>query len=126
MILAVAHGAFGKEGQAFSFHSNAGAVPVVFDHKSTKRQFSLTPELAFNDTQALEAIEAFIAYLWAGPRAPARSYIQESDLPLILPMASDGRYAAAMATVDDMEAFIRRLMHQFDASSNMDWALMNE
>lgn len=63
----MAHGAFGKEGEAFSFHSRAGAVPVVLDRKPTRRQFSLTPELAFKGDQALTAIEEFIAYLWARP-----------------------------------------------------------
>jgi hypothetical protein len=117
----MAHGAFGKDGQAFSFHSNAGAVPVALDHRTTKSQFSLTPELAFDDKEALAAIETFIAYLWSGRRQPARLYIQETDLPLILPMASDGTYTAAMATVDDMNAFVERLMKEADASANMDW-----
>ncbi|WP_454649216.1 hypothetical protein [Bradyrhizobium liaoningense] len=121
----MAHGAFGKEGQAFSFHSNAGAVPVALDHRTTKSRFSLTPELAFDDTEALAAIESFIAYLWSGQREPARLYIQETDLPLILPMASDGTYAAAMTTVDDMNAFVDRLMRKSDAATNMDWWLVD-
>jgi hypothetical protein len=29
----VAHGAFGKDGQAFDFHSSAGAVPVRLPHQ---------------------------------------------------------------------------------------------
>jgi len=117
----MAHGAFGKESQAFSFHSNAGAVPVALDHSATKSQFSLTPELAFDDKEALVTIENFIAYLWSGQREPARIYIQESDLPLILPMASDGTYTAAMATVGDMKIFVDRLMRESDAAANMDW-----
>ena len=121
----MAHGAFGKEGQAFSFHSNAGAVPVTLEHRTTKSQFSLTPELAFDDKEALAAIENFIAYLWSGQREPARIYIQETDLPLILPMASDGTYAAAMATVDDMNVFVDRLMRKSDAAANMDWWLVD-
>jgi hypothetical protein len=82
----VAHGAFGKEGEAFSFHSAAGAGPVAFDHKPTKFRLSLTPELAFDNQQALLTIEKFISYLWSGQREPAKLYIQESDLPLILPI----------------------------------------
>jgi hypothetical protein len=117
----MAHGAFGKEGQAFSFHSNAGAVPVALEYRTTKSQFSLTPELGFDDEEALATIEKFIVYLWSGPREPARIYIQESDLPLILPMASNGTYGAAMATVDDMNAFVERLMKEADAAANMDW-----
>lgn len=117
----MAHGAFGKESEAFSFHSSVGAVPVVLDHRTTKPRFSLTPELAFGDKEALATIEKFIAYLWSGRREPAKIYIQESDLPSILPMASDGAYAAAMATVDDMNAFVERLMKEADAAANMDW-----
>lgn len=117
----MAHGAFGKEGEAFSFHSNAGAVPVAFDHRTTRSRFSLTPELAFDDKDALATIENFITYLWSGKREPARLYILESDLPLILPMASDGTYAAAMATVDDMNTFVNSLMRKFDAAANMNW-----
>jgi hypothetical protein len=120
----VAHGAFGKEGEAFSFHSSAGAVPVALDHKPAKFRLSLTPELAFDDQQALLTIEKFIAYMWSGQREPAKIYIQESDLPLILPMASDGRYAAAMASVEDMKVLVDHLMKQSDAAANMDWPLM--
>ena len=90
----VAHGAFGKESEAFYFHSNAGAVPVILGHAAGKSEFSLTPELAFDDSEALAAIEEFIVFLWSGEREPARLYLQEGDLPLILPYASDGTYQA--------------------------------
>ncbi len=98
----MAHGAFGKGGEAFSFHSKVGAVPVALDHNPSKPQFSLTPELAFDDEDAVAAIEAFISFIWSGAREPARIYIQESELPLILPHASDGTYSAAMASTEDM------------------------
>jgi hypothetical protein len=117
----MAHGAFGKQGQAFSFHSSAGAVPVILDHRTSRSQFSLTPELAFDDEEALATIDKFIVYLWSGGREPARIYIQDSALRLFLPMASDGTYAAAMTTVDDMNALVDRLMKETDASANMDW-----
>src|SRR5208337_2675135 len=78
----VAHGAFGKEGEAFSFHSRAGAVPVVLDYSRASPQFSLSPELGFDDEAAVAAIGKFIDYLWTGKREPARIYIQESSLPL--------------------------------------------
>ena len=117
----MAHGAFGKEGQAFSFHSGAGAVPVALDHRATRPRFSLTPELAFDDKEAFATLENFIAYLWSGRREPARIYIQEHGLPVILPMASDGTYAAAMANVNDMNLLVDRLMRESDAAANMDW-----
>jgi hypothetical protein len=117
----VAHGAFGKEGEAFSFHSRAGAVPVILDYRPANPQFSLTPELAFDDEEALSTIEKFIGYLWSGKREPARIYIQESSLPLILTRAADGSYAAAMASVEDMREFIDHLDAEVDRAANMDW-----
>ena len=117
----MAHGAFGKEGEAFSFHSRAGAVPVSFDHKSTKTQFSLTPELAFEDQEAIATIETFISFMWSGVRAPAKIYIQESDLPLILPHARDGEYRAAMASVEAMTEYVDHLSGEWDRARNMDW-----
>jgi hypothetical protein len=56
----VAHGAFGKEGEAFSFNSGAGAAPIVLDYTLTRPHFSLSPELGFDDEEALAAIERFI------------------------------------------------------------------
>jgi hypothetical protein len=81
----------------------------------------LSPELGFDDKEALATIEKFIVYLWSGRREPARVYIQESSLPLILPRAADGTYAAAMASVDDMREFVDQLGAQFDRAANMDW-----
>ena len=117
----VAHGAFGKEGEAFRFHSRAGAVPVVLDYSRAKPQFSLTPELAFDDERAIAAIGKFVDYLWTGKRAPARVYIQESELPLILTEAANGGYVAAMASVDDMREFVEHWEAEFDRAANMDW-----
>jgi hypothetical protein len=117
----IAHGAFGKQSEAFSFHSEAGAVPVALDHRPAKPQFSLTPELAFDNQEALNSIERFIAYLWSGQREPARIYIQESSLPLILPKASDGTYAKAMASVDNMNECVYDLTARFDRAGDMDW-----
>jgi hypothetical protein len=117
----VAHGAFGKEGEAFSFHSGAGAVPVVLDYTQASPRFSLSPELGFDDEEALALIEKFIGYFWSGSREPARLYIQESSLPLILTRAADGSYAAAMGSVDDMREYIDYLGGQFDRAGDMDW-----
>jgi hypothetical protein len=85
----------------------------------------LIPEPAFDDQQALLTIEKFVTFMWSGEREPARIYIQESDLPLILPMASDGRYASAMASVEGMKALVDHLMKQSDAAANMDWQLID-
>lgn len=118
----MAHGAFGKQGEAFSFHSGAGAVPVMLDEVRGTIRFSLlSGETEFEEQIALSTIEEFIAYLWSGPRQPARTYIQDADLPLILTFASDGTYKAAMQSVEDMERFAHGLTMQFDNAANMDW-----
>jgi len=118
----VAHGAFGKEGEAFHFHSRAGAVPVVFDSTQLKNRFSLTETLGFNNAEALASIEEFIKHLWSGKREPARYHIQESSgLPSVLTMATDGQYATAMQSVGNMEEFVSHMLDRNDAHSNMDW-----
>lgn len=37
-----------------------------------------------------------IEHLWSGPRAPAKIYLQESGIPVILTYAVNGRYRTAM------------------------------
>jgi hypothetical protein len=117
----MSHGAFGKEGEAFSFHSQAGAVPVAFDRRRARSQFSLSPELAFDDAEAIKAIEEFISFMWSGTREPARIYIHESDLPLVLPHATDGTYSAAMASVQTMTEYVDHTVREWDRAANMDW-----
>jgi hypothetical protein len=120
----IAHGAFGKQGEAFSFHSKTGAVPVALDHKPLRPQwpqFSLTPESAFDDAEAVAAVEAFISFMWSGGREPAKIYIQETELPLILPYASDGAYSSAMASKKDMQRYVDQMTERFDNAVNMDW-----
>ena len=117
----VAHGAFGKRGEAFHFHSGTGAVPVILTHESSKNRFSLTGEIDLDEANAIATIEAFIDHLWSGTREPARIYLQESGLPVILTMASNGAYAAAMQSIEDMKDFVYSLSRQFDDAANMDW-----
>jgi hypothetical protein len=71
--------------------------------------------------KAIRAINVFIKYLWSGPREPAKIYIPDSELPLILPMAQDGTYKKAMLSLDDMNEFASDLTHQFDNAANIDW-----
>jgi hypothetical protein len=117
----VAHGAFGKDGEAFEFHSGAGAVPLMLPHRSGKQTVQMTERLIFDDAAALKTIEAFITHLWSGPRAPAELYIQKSQLPIILTSVSDGTYRRAMRSIDEMETFVDYLSHEFDRAANMDW-----
>lgn len=115
----MAHGAFGKRGEAFEFHSGAGAVPLLLTGKQ-KHKYSFTGAPAFVDEQAIAAIDRFVEHLWSGSRAPAREYV-ESGLPAILSYVHDGTYAKAMTSCDEMSEFLEHLMYQFDAAANMDW-----
>ena len=117
----VAHGSFGKRGEAFSFHSGAGATPVLLPHRAGSRRFSLTGPTAIEDPEAIKVILAFIDHLWSGARAPARSYLQRSSLPIILTMAADGTYSRAMASVQAMQDLVDRLVQMWDRAANMDW-----
>jgi hypothetical protein len=115
----VAHGAFGKSGEAFSFHSGAGAAPVILT-KNQAHKFSLTGRRAFEEHVAIEDIESFLLHLWSGVRAPARHYIF-SGLPTILTYAVDGKYAQAMGSEDDMKLFVEHLRDQFNRAADMEW-----
>lgn len=114
----MAHGAFGKCGEAFSFHSRTGAVPVLLTGR--KDRFSLTGKPPFNERRAMEEIEKFIDHLWTGCRAPAQRYL-ETDLPTILTYVADGTYSAAMASVEEMEDFVDGLSRAHDIAADMDW-----
>lgn len=117
----MAHGAFGKQGEAFQFHSAAGAVPVNLADSKNRSRFSIFAVPAFNEQDAMALIERFIAKLWEGGRAPAKLYLEEASLPVILTYANDGTYAAAMSSHDEMENFVEYLTHQIDNAANMDW-----
>lgn len=117
----VTHGAFGKQGEAFYFHSSIGAIPVFIPKQKEKFQFSFVQNSAFEDDQAISIIETFISILWSGSRKPAYLYIQESHLPTILTLAKDGTYKDAMTCFKKMIALVDQLCDQFDNAANMDW-----
>jgi len=117
----MAHGAFGKGGEAFRFHSPTGAVPVTLDYEQKIPRSFLMSELAFDDEEAIQALDEFVEFLWTGAREPAKIYIQESSLPIILPMASDGTYRNAMSSVQEMTDLVMHLSRQHDDAANMDW-----
>ncbi|MFC5844794.1 hypothetical protein ACFP1J_23795 [Aminobacter ciceronei] len=117
----LAHGSFGKQGEAFSFHSSAGAVPVLLPDPIGSRKFSFGQHLSFDVAGPIRTIEEFIGHLWSGPRAPAEIYIQRYQLPLILTMVADGSYAQAMASPEEMEQFAHYLAGRFDQATDMDW-----
>lgn len=115
----MAHGAFGKRGEAFHFHSGAGAVPVLITHEK-RQKYCLTGNPEFDEANAIAEIEQFLAHIWAGPLEPAKTYIF-SDLPTILTYATDGTYKQAMQSPQDMQNFVEHLSKRFDDSANMDW-----
>jgi hypothetical protein len=117
----IAHGAFGKEGEAFHFHSRTGAVPIVMEDKKRKQNFSISDELAFNNNAAIALIEKFITHLWSDRRKPAYLYIQEYSLPLILTMVTDGQYKSAMQSTEKMKELVEHLSGQQERAWNMDW-----
>lgn len=117
----IAHGAFGKNGETFHFHSSVGAVPVIMPHQKGKNKFSLFGGLSFNEDEVISLLESFTEFLWSSEISPAMYYVMESYLPVILTMAKDGSYARAMSSREDMEEFVEHLSHQFDQAANMDW-----
>lgn len=117
----VAHGAFGKQGEAFHFHSGAGAVPVLLPHRAGQRRFTITNDLAFDDAAAMVVIEQFVDHLWSGKREPARLYIQDAALPAILTNVANGTYDRAMQSAEEMEEYVSFQTRQIDDAANMDW-----
>lgn len=117
----IAHGAFGKNGETFQFHSSVGAVPVIMPHQKGKNKFSLFGELSFNEAEVINLLRGFTHFLWRSDVEPAMFYVMESHLPVILTKARDGSYARAMTSLDDMKMFVEHLQYQFDQAADMDW-----
>ena len=108
----VAHGAFGKNGEAFRFHSGTGAVPVLLPHRQGHRSYrfpdslDLSPgSIGSSDHDAIGLIEGFISHIRSGPLAPAWIYLDSGE-NLILSMAQSGEYGLAMASEEAMTEFI--------------------
>jgi hypothetical protein len=117
----VAHGSFGNLGEAFSFHSGTGAVPVTLPHREDGTSFRLGVGIEFVDHDAITLIHDFIGHLWSGPRRPARIYLQHEALPLILTMAQSGEYARAMASDEKMTELVYHLRRESDRHAKMDF-----
>ena len=117
----VTHGAFGKDGEAFSFHSSAGAVPLRLPHKRTHQSFRFGSGVDLDPTQAFDILERFELHLWNGWRVGAKLYIQDYELPAILSMATDGTYERARSSEQGMAEFTEQLARRIDDAANMDW-----
>lgn len=117
----VAHGSFGKQGEAFTFHSGAGAAPVLLPHLRGTQKFALSGPLTVEDPEAITTILSFMEFLWADEREPARVYLERTSLPVIMTMAADGTYTRAMQSCEEMESLAEHLVNEWDRSANMDW-----
>lgn len=117
----IAHGAFGKNGNAFKFHSGTGTVPVLMNHKKQKNRFSLYGYLTFKEEDVIKLIEDFINFLWKGSLEPAMYYTQKCALPTILTLAANGTYKAITTDMQSMREYAHHLMRELDDAANMDW-----
>ncbi|MBL1353556.1 MAG: hypothetical protein COA61_009570 [Zetaproteobacteria bacterium] len=116
----MAHGAFGKNGEAFQIHSGAGAIPLLMPHQKGSSRFSMQSGTEFQEREAISAIEEFMQFYWESNDYPEVMYIK-STLPSILTYASDSTYRNAMASTNDMESFVDYLIGVHDRDGNMDW-----
>ena len=117
----VAHGAFGKDGQALSFHSNAGAVPLLLPHRRSGESFRFGSGADLDPTEVFDTISRFESCLWSGPRARIEQYIQEYELPAMLSMSADGTYERAASSDQRMVEFTEHIVGAMDNAANMDW-----
>lgn len=116
-----AHGSFGKNREAFSFHSSVGAVPLRLPHQRDAGSMKFGSGVDFVDAEAIKLIERFRAHLWSGARRPAEIYVQQSGLPLVLSYATDGTYAKAMVSDSEMSSLCDHLNDVADRYGNMDF-----
>ncbi|RPD85203.1 hypothetical protein EGK76_09800 [Luteimonas sp. 100069] len=116
----VAHGAFGKQGEALSFHSPAGAVPVLLPHRVGPQHFRFGNGLAFDALRVFQVLDDFETFMFAGVREPAREFLLENCYPTVLTMAK-GAYADAMRSPEAMTNFLRYWGEEVERSANMDW-----
>lgn len=116
----MAHGAFGKNGEAFQIHSGAGAVPLLMPHQKGSSRFSMQSGIEFQEEEAIGAIAEFMQFYWGSNLFPEVIYIK-STLPSILTYSSDSTYRNAMASTNDMESFVDYLTGVHDRAADMDW-----
>lgn len=110
----VAHGSFGKNGEAFKFHSGAGAVPIMLSHRRSSQSNR------FPDAVSLKLIGEFVDHIKTGPLAPAWIFL-DSHLDTVLTEALDGTYDDAMSSEDDMKSFVQNREYIEDMYANMDF-----
>ena len=115
----MAHGAFGKRGEAFLFHSGAGAVPVLLAENG-KNRYSFSGAPAFDESEAIRDIDSFLYHFWSSDLSPVRSYLF-STVPSILTFVADTTYSKAMRSDEAMAELVEYLENRMDAAANMEW-----
>ena len=123
----VAHGAFGKSGEAFMFHSGAGAVPVQLPHRAGDYSYRFLrywesggKSAVEADQLAIELIKSFVDYMRTGPQAHAWMFL-DGGSDLVLQHAQDGTYAVAVKSEENMESFLEYWSVLEDRYANMDF-----
>jgi hypothetical protein len=117
----VDHGAFGKKGEAFDFHSPAGAVPVYLHTEGGKNHISILQDLSFDEESVIRRLKAFTSFIEDGPYREATKYIHDGYLPTVLTHVRDGTYSSAIKSEDAMNSLIEWMTQDWDRSANMDW-----
>ncbi|WP_300425808.1 hypothetical protein [uncultured Thalassolituus sp.] len=115
----MAHGAFGKRGEAFSFHSGAGAVPVLLSESETNC-YSLDGAPEFDEAEAIKNIDSFLDDFWSSKFSPVKLHLF-SNVPSILTFVADSTYSKAMRSDKAMSELIEYIESRMDAATNMDW-----
>lgn len=115
----LAHGSFGKRGEAFHFHSGVGAVPLLITERDD-HPFQMEGLEPFAEFNALASLDQFASWLWSGCLAPAKRYL-DCGMPTILTDAANGAYVSTMSSDSDMEQFVYWQAMQWDRAANMDF-----
>lgn len=117
----VSHGAFGKDGEAFHFHSPVGAIPVYLRWEDNHSAISMHDDLSYDEETAITLLKDFIAFIRSGSLATASQYINDSHLDTILTYANDGTYRSALTSPEAMQELIERMNYVNAMHANMDW-----
>lgn len=116
----VAHGAFGKDGRAFDFHSGAGATPLRIEMSGARPRVTMHTLSVSADAASIVTIEAFVTAFRRRAR-PQWLYL-ESGLVTILTFTLNGFYAQGMASAREMRQLIDYFSREkADDAANMDW-----
>ena len=119
----VAHGAFGKDGDAFELHSTAGAIPVRLVRGNGRREFRFESEdlkPGRHDRENIELIKDFVSYVRSGALAPAWVYIDRGGTANLVE-ARDGRYREVMVSVEAMQRYADSWEYLADMYMNFDF-----